>query len=79
MHVGSVYGSMDPMKTFLTRFTEKKEIKQLRTSAQNGAIQTAYERRAKEIESLRQYDRGEKHIIAPDLRTLVRDVSEARR
>lgn len=37
-------------------------------------IERAFIRRAKEIESLRQHDRGEKTIHAPDIRTLVRGV-----
>jgi hypothetical protein len=34
-------------------------------------IERAYQRRIKDIESLRQYDRGEKEIHAPDIRNIV--------
>ena len=37
-------------------------------------IRDAFQKRSKEIESLRQYDRGEKQIYAPDIRTLVRGI-----
>jgi len=38
------------------------------------AIESAYSRRAKEIESLRKYDRGEKEITPSDIRNLSQHV-----
>ncbi len=46
---------------------KQKEIIKLRDSVTGELIESAYNNRKKEIESLRKYDRGEKQIIAPDL------------
>lgn len=60
--------------TLIKKLRQRAEVKRLSAAATPAAIQAAYSRRKKEIESLRQYDRGEKKIVAPDLRTLVRRV-----
>lgn len=38
------------------------------------AIDAAYQRRKKEIDSLAAYDRGEIHLDAPNLEDIVRDI-----
>lgn len=50
------------------------EVAILRSSVMGQGADTAYQKRAEEIESLRKYDRGEKNIIAPDIRNLVRNL-----
>ena len=57
----------------LLRFFSKRTLSPLVTS-ERGAISRAYHRRAKEIESLRQHDLGNKTIDAPDLGKIVRGV-----
>lgn len=51
-----------------------RETTKLVAAVDKPLIERAFLRRAKEIESLRQHDRGEKTIHAPDIRTLVRGV-----
>lgn len=51
----------------------RKPIKSHKTIT-DAAITAAYKRRIKDIESLRQYDRGEKEIHAPNIRDIVQDV-----
>jgi len=46
----------------------------LKDSVTDASVEAAYLKRKAEIDSLRQYDRGEKKIIAPDIRTLVRSL-----
>ncbi len=57
---------------FLTGNT--RETSKLVAAVDKPLIERAFLRRAKEIESLRKYDRGEKTIHAPDIRALVRGV-----
>ncbi len=47
--------------------TDAADIESLRRASEDGAFNRAYQRRKAEIDSLRQYDRGEKTIVAPDL------------
>lgn len=42
-------------------------------------IDASYRKVAKEIESLRKYDRGEKEIDAPNLGTIMRDLQRSAR
>lgn len=49
-----------------------RETKKLVAAVDKPLIKRAFLRRAKEIESLRKHDRGEKAIHASDIRTLVR-------
>jgi hypothetical protein len=57
---------------FLTGNTP--ETTKLVAAVDKPLIERAFLRRAKEIESLRKHDRGEKTIHAPDIRTLARGV-----
>ena len=51
-----------------------RETSKLFAAVDRPLIERAFLRRAKEIESLRKHDRGEKTIHAPDIRTIVRGV-----
>jgi hypothetical protein len=51
-----------------------KDAEVLRGAMTDAFVNAAYSKRAKEIESLRKYDQGEKQIIAPDIRTIVRGI-----
>ena len=52
-----------------------KEENYVVSSVKNeGVLSDAYHSVEREIDSLRQYDRGEKHIDAPDLRSAVRNI-----
>lgn len=62
------------MKWLLGFLNIRNEIKVLRDSVDETVINHAYNTRIKEIESLRKYDRGEKHIDAPNLRNFVRSI-----
>ena len=66
------------MKKFLFSWFKKPsksdDTRKLVASVTPEAISSAYKARYKEIESLRKYDRGEKDIIAPNLRDIVRGV-----
>lgn len=53
---------------------KEKEVETLREKVTQSSIMSAYKTREKEIESLRKYDRGEKTIIAPDIRALVQSI-----
>ena len=55
-----------------------KEANVLRKAIENGAFDIAYKNRIKDIESLRKYDRGEKEIIAPDIKNIMRTLRESR-
>lgn len=50
------------------------ETRHVISSVDEGVITLAYESLSEEINSLRQYDMGEKKIDAPDLRNLVQSV-----
>jgi hypothetical protein len=52
-----------------------KEANYVVSSVKNqGVVSDAYRSVEREIDSLRKYDRGEKKIDAPDLRSAVRDI-----
>ena len=67
----AIVTNMFQIKFFAKR---SKSTKDIVSAVSHVVIHNAYRRREKEIESLRQYDRGEKQIYAPDIRTLVRGV-----
>lgn len=46
----------------------------LKKAAKKGGIIAAYKKSHKAIESLRQYDRGEKQILTPNLTDLMRNL-----
>ncbi len=48
------------------------DSKTVREAVNSALIADVYRQREKEIDSLRQYDRGEKIIHAPNLRSIVR-------
>ena len=50
------------------------ESKIVREAVNSALIADVYRQREQEIESLRQYDRGEKVIHAPNLRDIVRSL-----
>ncbi len=56
------------MFKFLSKDTPKADIGKKATAE---VIQRAYRRREKDIDSLRQYDRGEKEIHAPNIRDIM--------
>lgn len=66
------------MKSFSRKLSlwlsHKGEIAKITTSVTPEAISSAYDKRKKEITSLRQYDRGEKTIDAPDIGKLVQSI-----
>ena len=66
------YDPLMKLLHFLTGHTH--ETSKLVAAVDKPLIERAFLRRAKEIESLRKHDRGEKTIHAPDIRTLVRGV-----
>ena len=51
--------------------------KQSKITVSSEVIERAYERRSKDIDSLRQYDKGEKEIHAPNYRDIVSSVRNA--
>ncbi len=59
-------------RTILTYFDGEKETRHVVSSVDQRVISSAYQSLISEIDSLRKYDRGEKQIDAPDLRTAVR-------
>ncbi len=63
-----------PMSLFRFLIGNTRETSKLVAAVDKPLIERAFLRRAKEIESLRKHDRGEKTIHAPDIRTLVRGV-----
>lgn len=63
-----------PMNLFRFLTGNARETSKLVAAVDKPLIERAFLRRAKEIESLRKHDRGEKTIHAPDIRTLVRGV-----
>src|SRR5690349_5084984 len=71
--------TIEDMNAILRLLREKREVSELRSSTKNGTVEKAFARRAKEIESLRQHDRGEKTITAPDIKHIVRTVQDSRR
>jgi hypothetical protein len=62
------------MKLLRLLTSNTRETSKLVAAVDKPLIERAFLRRAKEIESLRKHDRGEKTIHAPDIRTLVRGV-----
>jgi len=55
-------------------FGRNADSKKVTESINTRVIKNAYQRRKKEIDSLRQYDRGEKNIDAPNLKSTVPNV-----
>ncbi len=64
------------MWSFIPKFFSKDNETTLLTSSVNeDVISDAYKSVEKEIESLQKYDKGEKEINAPDLKSTLRSVS----
>ncbi len=59
---------------FRTFFSGSNETSIVVSSATEKVLSDAYSSVEKEIESLKQYDRGEKDIHAPDLRSALRSI-----
>lgn len=57
-----------------TFFKKNKEAEVIRQNSGGLFVDSVFKKVSKEIESLRQYDRGEKEIHAPNLRSLNRDL-----
>ena len=58
-------------------FLNRSEVEKLVASVNTEVINAAYRNLKYEIESLRQYDRGEKNIDAPNLGATVRDLQRS--
>ncbi|HEY4486250.1 MAG TPA: hypothetical protein VJB70_00765 [Candidatus Paceibacterota bacterium] len=62
------------MKFFNWLLGRNNETKKVISSVDEKVIDSAYNRRVKDIDSLRQYDRGEKEIYAPNLKNTLQGV-----
>jgi len=65
---------MKALRDKVSALFARGEVRRIDTSVTPDAIERAYNKRKDEITSLRQYDRGEKHIDAPNLRDLVQSL-----